>query len=55
MTSGKGWNISVEVMGTKSRAERGYCGDMERDLPLSSIQVEELRSKCSDSDGMADG
>lgn len=47
--------MSVEVMGTKSRAERGYGDDMERDLPLSSIRVEELRSKCSGSDGMADG
>lgn len=47
--------MSVEVMGTKSRAERGYGDDMERELSLSSIRVEELRSKCSGSDGMADG
>ena len=47
--------MSLEVIGTKSRAERGYGDDMERGLPLSSIQVEELKSKCSDSDGMANG
>lgn len=42
-------------MGTKSKAERGYGDDMERDLPLSNTRVEELSNKCSGRDGMADG
>jgi hypothetical protein len=46
--------MSLEVMGTKSRADKG--GDnMKRDCPLRSIRFEELRRKCSGSDGMADG
>lgn len=47
--------MSVEVMGTRSRAERGYGDDMERGVPFHSIRVEELRSKCSGNDGVADG
>ena len=42
-------------MGTKSRAEKGCGDDMKRDCPFSSTRVEELRRKCSGSDGMADG
>lgn len=55
MTIGKDWNMSVEVMGTKSRAERGRGDEIERDCPLSNIRVEALGRKCSGSDGMADG
>ena len=47
--------MSLEVMGTKSRAEKGGGDNMKRDCPLSSIRVEELRRKCSGNDGMADG
>ena len=47
--------MSVEAMGTKSRAERGGGDNIKRDCSLSNIRVEELRRKCSGSDGMANG